>query len=91
MNYRSVADLNLAIKRWMVKLPKDFDLIVGIPRSGLLVANLLALYLNKPLTDVEGLLEGRILSAGPRCGKVPDFTEIKKVFVVDIVFFPEAK
>lgn len=84
MNYRSVADLNLAIKRWIAELPKDFDLIVGIPRSGLLVANLLALHLNKPMTDVEGLCEGRILSTGRRYGnKRPSFDEIKKVLVVD--------
>ena len=83
MNYKSFSDLNLAVKKWISTLPKDFDLIVGIPRSGLLVANLLALYLNKPLTDVEGLCEGRILSAGPRYGKRPDFSKIRKVLVVD--------
>ena len=83
MNYRSISNLNSDIKRWVSELPDDLDIIVGIPRSGLLVANLLALYLNLPMTDVEGLCEGRILSAGPRYGERPDFSKIRKVLVVD--------
>lgn len=45
-------------------IPKDTDLVVGIPRSGLLVANLVSLALNLPLADLDGFLEGRILAAG---------------------------
>lgn len=84
MNYRSVADLNSAIKQWIPELPMDLDLIVGIPRSGLLAANLLALYLNLPLTDVEGLCEGRLLSAGRRlAGEYLDLSERRNILVVD--------
>jgi len=66
MIYRSISQLADQVLSWSSRLPRDIDLIVGIPRSGLLPANLLALYRNLPLTDVEGLLEGRILSAGRR-------------------------
>ena len=83
MNYRSVADLNADIKRWISKLPEDLDLIVGIPRSGLLVANLLALHLNLPLTDFEGLCKGRILHIGRRYDKILDLSQRNKVLVVD--------
>ena len=41
---------------------------MGIPRSGLLAASLLALHLNVPMTDVEGLVAGRVLQPGPRYG-----------------------
>ena len=51
---------------WLRGLPSDLELIVGIPRSGLLAASLLALHLNLPMTDVEGLIEGRVLQPGPR-------------------------
>lgn len=37
--------------------PSTFDLIVGIPRSGLLVANVIALKLGKPLTTPELFLK----------------------------------
>lgn len=86
MNYRSVSDLNEAIKCWICQLPEDLNIIVGIPRSGLLVANLLALYLNLPLTDVEGLCQRRILSTGPRLDekRIPNFSNKDlKVLVVD--------
>jgi orotate phosphoribosyltransferase len=61
MKYRSVAQLSDDVWAWSQRLPPDIDLVVGIPRSGLLAANLLAVYRNLPLTDVDGLLEGRFL------------------------------
>ena len=49
MNYRNIADLNNTILQRLHIIPRDFDLIVGVPRSGMLPANLLALYLNKQI------------------------------------------
>lgn len=46
MNFRTLDQLNQCIYNNMYKLPRDIDLIVGIPRSGMLVANIIALYLN---------------------------------------------
>ncbi|MBN1909742.1 MAG: hypothetical protein JW818_08385 [Pirellulales bacterium] len=66
MNFRSVANLNETIVRNLHQVPRDVRLIVGIPRSGLLAANLLALHLNLPLTDLDGFVEGRLLRSGPR-------------------------
>jgi uncharacterized HAD superfamily protein len=64
MHYRSVADLNDDIIAGLPLLPADVDLVVGIPRSGLLAGTLMALALNVPVTDVEGFLAGRVLSSG---------------------------
>jgi orotate phosphoribosyltransferase len=83
VNYRSISDLNRDIKEFTCKLPGDLDLIVGIPRSGLLVGNLIALYLNLPFTDVEGLCKGRASQGGARSGVRFDFGTCKKVLVVD--------
>ena len=66
MQYRTVAQLDDAVVSWLGALPRDIDLVAGMPRSGLLVANLLALHLNVPMTDVAGLVEGRVISAGAR-------------------------
>jgi orotate phosphoribosyltransferase len=66
MNYRSVADLNRAVQEWSAELPHDLVLVVGVPRSGLLAAMLLALHRNLPVTDLDRFLEGRVLSAGAR-------------------------
>ncbi len=64
MNFRTVSDLTKTIMKKIDIIPSDIDLIVGIPRSGLLVANYIALLLNKPITDVEGLIDDRIISSG---------------------------
>jgi len=84
MNYRSIEDLNRYIVANLSKVPNDTDLIVGVPRSGLLAANLLALQLNLPFTDVEGFLNGRILQSGERLkGYLKPFEEYKKVIVIE--------
>jgi uncharacterized HAD superfamily protein len=64
--FRSISDLNALIRRAATRLPSDVDVIVGVPRSGLLAANLLALHLNLPLADVDSFLAGRTLAGGRR-------------------------
>lgn len=86
MNYRSVASLNKDILVWLDQLPSDIDLVVGIPRSGLLVASLISLHRNIPLTDVQGLIQGKLIQSGARYKKtnIKDFlSEPRKVLVVD--------
>ena len=64
MHYRSVADLNDDIVGGLHLIPPDVDLVVGIPRSGLLAGLMMALALNVPVADVEGFIVGRMLSTG---------------------------
>lgn len=64
MNYRSVGDLSALISKHARKLPQDVDLIVGIPRSGMLVASLISLKLNLPLTDLYAFLRNDDLKHG---------------------------
>ncbi len=82
MYYRNISDLNKIILKRLSVLPRDFDLIVGIPRSGMLPANLLALYLNKPYTDIDSFSNGHIYKAGAR-GQFFDIRDFKKILVVD--------
>lgn len=86
MQYRSIADMNDVLLRNLHRFPKDIDLVVGVPRSGLLAANLLCLALNVPMTDVEGVLERRIVATGHtrRSAKhVRSFDDVKTILVVD--------
>ena len=86
MHYRSIADLNACIVRNVHRLPDDLDLVVGIPRSGLLAASIVALQLNLPLSDFDGFLEGRLLGKGKRTLKNKarfSFGDIRKVLIVD--------
>ncbi len=87
INYRSIKDLNETIKRSLSTVPSDVGLIVGMPRSGLLAANLIALHLNLPLADFEGLIENRILQTGERMLRRDNYFQdelsTKKILVVD--------
>ena len=82
MNYRNIRDLNNIILKRLSIIPRDFDLIVGVPRSGMLPANLLSLYLNRPYTDIHSFLNGHIYKAGAR-GQFFDVKQFKKILVVD--------
>ena len=82
MNYRSIRDLNETILRNLNIVPRDIDLVVGVPRSGMLPANLLALYLNLPYTDIHSFISGFIYKSGER-RKFFDSSEYKKILIVD--------
>jgi len=80
MNFRTIADLNNCIMRNLIKIP-DVDIIIGVPRSGLLPATLLSLYLNKPMATLQEFNKGQIHLGGPR-GKIKS-GKIKKAIVID--------
>ncbi len=86
MHFRGIGDMNLAVIRGLRLIPNDVDLVVGIPRSGLLAAGMISLYLNRPLTDLEGLREGRLIGRGKR--DLPNhgreiFENARRILVVD--------
>ena len=82
LDYRGCADLNRCIVDNLSKVPRDVDAVVGIPRSGMLAACLLALHLNLPLTDLDGLFQGRFPSGGDRA-KHGAKDRIEHVLVMD--------
>ncbi|MEM7809110.1 MAG: phosphoribosyltransferase [Planctomycetota bacterium] len=82
MNYRSIADMTRDLSGFVGKLPTDIDVVVGVPRSGMLAASILALLLNRRLTDLEGLFEDRLISSGRRAVSRSDQT-IKKILIVE--------
>jgi len=43
---------------WADKLPNDFECILGVPRNGLLIANVLALKMGKPLSTADDFVRG---------------------------------
>ncbi len=53
MNYKGFDDLSRDIKKNLYKIPKNISWVVGIPRSGLLAVNLISLFINRPLTDLD--------------------------------------
>ncbi len=66
MEFKSFADLEADVISLMPRLPRDLDLVVAVPRSGLVPASMIALHMNLPITDLQGLYDGRILGSGHR-------------------------
>lgn len=64
MHFRSIKDLYQDVWSNLHRLPDDIDLVVGIPRSGMLPATMIALARNLPMADIDGFVEGRLLSMG---------------------------
>jgi uncharacterized HAD superfamily protein len=86
VNFRSFEDMAGAIRRGLPRLPRDVDVVVGVPRSGLTPALLVALYKNAMVTDPEGLLAGRGFPPGARRLKpnlVLDPSRWRNVLLID--------
>lgn len=83
MRYVTIAELSDMIRKNLWKIPHDIDLVVGVPRSGLMVANMIALYLNKRLSDIDSFQKGTIYSYGERRALLMKDGPIKKVLIVD--------
>ncbi len=86
MNFKTYENLTDCIIKNLHKIPRDVDLIVGIPRSGTMVANILALYLNLPFTDIDKFVSGGLIKTGStrKCKKwIKEISEAKHVLIVD--------
>lgn len=87
MHYRSIADMNDAIVQNLHRLPKDIDLVVGIPRSGILAANLFCLITNIPMTDLDRFIEGQVYSSGisgkRRTALDRDLSKMRRILILD--------
>lgn len=56
MKYISINDLTNTIRTNLWKVPHDIDFIIGVPRSGMIAASIIASYLNIPLMDVNSFV-----------------------------------
>ncbi len=79
LTVKSVCDLNMAIQRNLTRLDRrNFDVVVGIPRSGMIPASIIATQLQIPLSDVESYARGMVYE---RSGKPAKAGE--RVLLVD--------
>src|SRR6056297_1660591 len=58
MNFRSYSDLVALVRRKMQQLPHDIDLVVHVPRSGIIPAAQIALQRNLPILSLDEYLAG---------------------------------
>jgi adenine/guanine phosphoribosyltransferase-like PRPP-binding protein len=67
---------------WVRTFPEQYDIVVGVPRSGMLIASVIALKLGKGLTTPELLKEGEYWHSKRAGAKMP-LDQINKVLLVD--------
>ncbi len=75
----AVDDLVLWTTDWMKTFTETYDIIIGIPRSGLLVANIIALKLGKPLSTPDLFCNKHTWISK----SVKSIDQLKKILLVD--------
>ena len=73
------------LRRGLWKVPYDVDMIVGIPRSGMIPALMLAELMNKRCADLDAFIDGREMSVGRRGGLMRRGTPGKVLIIDDSV------
>ena len=82
MNYKSYSDLSIDILQELHKVPESVQMIVGIPRSGMVPAYILGAQLNLPVLSLAEFLQGVDVMVGERQMNV-DLQNIDHVLIFD--------
>lgn len=82
LSYRDYFDLSQTISANMTKLP-PVDIVVGIPKSGLIPGTMIATMRNLPFFDLDGFLFAYNARKGQRRQSNSLVDEKKKVLIVD--------
>lgn len=81
IHFKTFQSLASTIRQNIYKLPTNIDLIVGVPRSGMIPAYIIGLFLNKPVCSLPELLNDILPSNGQRV--LDTDGKYKKILVVD--------
>lgn len=82
-NYKTYQDLSHTIRTNIYKLPENLDLIVGIPRSGMIPAYMIALCLNKKACSLDEYLLGINPHKGERALNEELIADKRNILIVD--------
>lgn len=82
LHYKTYNDIAFDIKNNIAKIPSNIDLIVGVPRSGIIPAYMIALALNKQVCSLPEFLSGNFGAHGIT-RKIDSNKTIKNVLIVD--------
>ena len=81
LSYNRFQNMSFYIRKSIHSLPHDIDLVVGIPRSGMIPAYMIALFLNKPCCSITEFKNGICPENGQRSIDISN--NIKKILIVD--------
>lgn len=86
IHFKSYADLNSDVNKNFEKISGDWDLVVGIPRSGMIPAYIISLALNVDCTDIASLVSNLPLKRGVTRDLKKNIThpwDAEKILLVD--------
>ena len=88
MKYITLSDMARSIRANLHRIPHDVDFVMGVPRSGMIPATIIAEFLNVPLTDVDSFVSGAKPTGGDRLRYHIDSGREKKIILVvdDTIF-----
>ncbi len=88
MKFITLADMASTIRRNLHRIPHDIDFVIGIPRSGIIAASIIAEFLNAPLVDIDSFIFGAKPTGGRRMRFHSDSKQpMPRVLVVDDTIF----
>ena len=79
-HYVTIEELSEYTTQWVKQFPENYDVVVGLPRSGLMVAAMIGGKLGKPITTPE------LFSTHVWMSKRAESREVKRVLLVDDSF-----
>ena len=87
-NYKDYNYINALIFNNLYRLPSDIDAVVGIPRSGMITAAIIAEFRSLPLTDLFSFIQGnsiktKFINHEGSLSKVFDYSSVKHILLVD--------
>ena len=86
MKYITINELNNTIRKNLHKIPHNIDFVIGIPRSGMIVASIISEHLNVPLIDIDSFCAGANPTGGGRLYS-QERTNYGNVLVIDDTCF----
>lgn len=81
-NFVTIDQATIWSSEWVEQFPRQYDLVVGVPRSGMLIASIVALKLGKGLTTPDLLAKGEYWHSN-RAGRKLSLDEINHILVID--------
>ena len=87
-HYITLSDLSAMIRKNLYKVPHDIDFVIGVPRSGMIPACIIAEFINVPVIDVDSFISGAKPTGGNRLRfKHTNTNQHPKVLVIDDTVF----
>ena len=81
-NFVTIDQASLWTTEWIQTFPRQYDLIVGVPRSGMMIASIIALKLGKGLTTPDLLKQGKYWYSSQGSAKL-SLDNIHHILLVD--------